>query len=434
MAGRLNAPRVKYVLTRTMYAGFLIVYACGTSGGATTSTSSPAQGGQGNDRPECPHNPRGLSLNYPAATDEVEEILDIPEFHDCQRLIIQKKSNGPLEYTNLTAIYAVPRLDQRFPRMGIVRDRARLAAIIYSYQKPYDVLPEQGYPLLGIKTGFNCLYLQPDGKNWTAFVTQLDKHTNKCNEVWSGKERHMLQVHPLAPPDGYTPQDIPPVARWDWDASHSWQYIGIRCGNWWCEAGPEGFRPSENHLPIPAEVTSHEGKRPYLVKGWFDQQLLAVEDHASPVRLRPGAMMGTVVPIHTPEEKSFIDYQGGLSRAHIFVTGGDYPKLGLKQHPPTEGPGQPNWITVKAPPGGSEYNPAAMEETWEGAWHPSSGTMKPTKVIRRSPHAYSLGVMPGSLDIPATARWRWTVRDETVWTECIQHCCEQCVPGSPNCN
>jgi hypothetical protein len=42
------------------------------------------------------------------------------------------------------------------------------------------------------------------------------------------------------------------------------------------------------------------------------------------------------------------------------------------------------------------------------------------RCVTRRGHAGQLG----GKTIPATARWRWLLDDETIWKECVEGCCQ----------
>src|SRR6185295_11680520 len=79
-----------------------------------------------------------------------------------------------------------------------------------------------------------------------------------------------------------TPSEIPAVARWEWDAARKVQYIGLRCGIDWCNIGPASpggaalFTPADPYIAPPTTGAPMAADRVRAVKGWYDQQRLAL--------------------------------------------------------------------------------------------------------------------------------------------------------------
>src|SRR5206468_1154732 len=121
------------------------------------------------------------------------------------------------------------------------------------------------------------------------------------------------------------------VARWDWDAVHRQQYIGIKCGAAWCEIGDSGFVPSPGVTspptfdPVPGVTVSPEAiKRTWRVKGWYDEQLVPVETETG--SSQPSNVMATFIP---SPALGRIEFQGKLQgqwvQVAVVALDGDLP-------------------------------------------------------------------------------------------------------------
>ena len=394
-----------------------------------------APGAEVDGRPECPHDPRTLpkgDQHDPAkAFESSRRVIDIPEFHDCQRFVKVGSTKRDTFYLDLFAIYAADSLEHHFTESK--PHGFKIAATIYSYSVPDDQLPETVYTPLGLEPGYSCLYLARTDTQWLARVRP---HLNSACPLTTDSRGHDLKVIPLTLPEGFTPRDIPPVARWDWDATNSEQYIGIRCGEKWCEIGADHLVPSAAALPVPPEFTSQQDRKVFQIKGWYDQQLLAIRDPGSPVGLRPSSTMGTVVPNPQLYRKRKADYRKGVEVAFFYVTSDEYQnKLNLKLSP-LGGPKR-NSLVVQSNLWADVMELLGKDSVfWNGNFVATTTVKAKAKVIKRNSHAYM--TTPGTgpkikPDIPRTARWRWEKEDETVWTECLQFCCESCRQGAPGC-
>jgi hypothetical protein len=413
-------------------AAALVITAAALSGAVLSNN----QAQQAADRPECPHDPRELIDKHAEPPGQPwpgpGDIIDIPEFHDCQRFIQGDPRTGTAKYLDLYAIYASHDLAE-FQQSNTF---ARLAATIYSYAK------DSIYRPLHIEPGYNCLYLKGSQTGWTAFVVP---HRNSQCALRLGTDpqnKHDLSVvAPALDAKKYKADDIPPVARWDWDLQANEQYIGIRCGELWCNIGrKEGFTLTPALIP-PPEANTPLKSRVYEIKGWYDQQFLAEPGPNGP---KPTGIMGTVVP------SPFLDSYPGTGTwdayhvvAHVYVTG-DYPKLHLKTISTNAPLALANKIIIKRSAMARAYDRLSRlvsafnddPRTWDGKLERShvvlqDGDRVPAKVIRRGPWAYFNN--RARIEVPGTARWRWSDEDEKVWTECEQFCCETCKEGTPGC-
>jgi len=372
-------------------------------------------------RPECPGED-SLRIAVPLSGP----ITGIPEFHDCQRFILVRGTDTV--YDSLYAIFAAFHLESLPNHLDTSSSQAPIAvpaATVYSYGGVYASL--------GIRPGFNCLYLW-DSKSWKAKM--VPNPTGNCTPPVNplAVEGTELEVRVVSNPQ-YGPPDYPPVARWDWDARRSKQYIGIMCGAAWCEIGDRGFVPSQvfaKLLPVdPTLVNQPSGleiNRVSKIKGWYDAQLLAVR--GSNGRLRPSGVWATFVPHPALDRMDDVaNFDNFWVHVGTVVLSGDLPTYKSKLNFAFD-PTQPQSAKIyfchgnrvlPGQSGGCEMNAASLPtcspqpDPWWAKIVSRAGTVY--KCITRRTH-------PGAgAHIPGTVRWRWVLDDEGTWGRCTGGCC-----------
>lgn len=377
-------------------------------------------------------------------------IADLPEFHDCQRFVIvagtaataSAPSQDSLAFGPLVAIWAANQLDGAFVRKGEQSGKAVPVAIIYTLD------PTKDYPPLGIERGFSCLYLWNDGQ-WNARMVSLglewDKAASppKCLNPVEPIDRALrggttLQVRPATLDASLKPSDIPPVARWDWDTANSQQFIGIRCGDEWCDIGKPGFVPSEpaagrpeaaqflaalKPIPVPGvpQATPTEVLRTVAVKGWYDSQRLDFRPTEDPNKgvltmsdasgvVFPQPALGSVdsskyrrawIPsayavLDRPYKEGKIPMEAGVNRVEICLGSAS---------------------DCEVPPNAAHCDGIDRDSSygWWGRVISASGTPYYYCVKRRD-HG-------GEIIPVAASRWNWSEADAKTWTQCGQACC-----------
>jgi len=373
----------------------------------------------------------------------IRRIANLPEFHDCQRFVVPSQAanadKSGLAFGPLVAIWAADSLAVRFgPRSeplpgGREWSVAEPVALIYNWDGGTAYAP------LAIQPGFSCLYLSHDGsrpRQWKATMVSLGAEHSPCDrglpaDLAGGQA---LQVRPLPPQQGVLPDSIPPVARWDWDFERHQQYIGIRCGDQWCEIGSDGFISSRAASSFgmtpalmstmaeaipgidPAESprgTKEEDIRVVSVKGWYDQQQLDLRDaNGSPLLT---SIVGTVFP-HPALGRAPFTPGKWTPVAYAYVTD-DYPgKVPLKKgwnriYLCNDSAGE---CRVNAPPT-CPVDPGPPAVRW---WMRivQEGTTGKDYCVHRRTH--------GGMAIPAAAaRWNWYELDVKTWVQCGTACC-----------
>ena len=399
--------------------------------------------------PECPQygewkqffaNRKNPDLSI-AASGELSlpgRITDVPEFHDCQKFIISGGKHGT--FLTLFAIFARDSLREITNRFNSIPDTARTAsdstavATFGGAVAVGEVLAlEKGYSELGINPLFNCLFLSVTYQGLAAKMIPVDKNEQSCKTITHPEDKPGT---PLTVVRTFFKHDTaPPVARWDWDPVNDKQHIGIACGIAWCDIGKAGFHPSSAH----ASSTGLPNDRVIAVKGWFDEQRLAVPPtpattFASATSLVPGHIIGTFVPM--PDLGSDAGspagsrYDGNWVRVATVAmtdTSGAYlGKLNILRSPVKDAIDSVSlcYGKLRGCIRNTAIRPKCAAATFPDSlqwWGLVTNPQTPPSffcVTRRGHEG-----IPG-LHIPGIVRWRWAIKDETMWIRCLEGCCE----------
>ncbi len=374
----------------------------------------PPPGKKTVDRPECPSDFIVVPSDTGRATTTTViagsgPISLVPEFHDCQRFTDSARTR----FGSMIAIFASYRLDTvpdpvppppNAPPVAVsVVGSDRAAATILNYDEPY--------PPLHIARGFNCLYMFTVNGLWQAAIVSATSDS-ACVHPMGTAGGAPLAVSVVTLSKGQTP---PPVARWDWDATAGEHYIGIRCGTRWCEVSD----PARGPLQSSAK---YAGSPLVAVKGWYDEQYLAVAP-ASGGGLVPGGVLATIFPVGDLAKNTLDDFKEWRQVALVSLSD-DSPeylaKFNFRKGPAPLGNSEV-WMcrgTLSACGIPSSAPVNTCDNTADLWWAKIvSGDAKTTYrcVIRRT-HT--------GVDIPGAARWRWKVQDEGMWVRCPAGCCE----------
>jgi hypothetical protein len=361
-----------------------------------------------------------------------------PEYHDCQKLLAGTSD----AYGPLVGVWAAYPLAARFD--SLAGGDTVAVAELFNWGGPY--------PMLGIERYFNCLYLRRTGDTLVAEMVPVGLDDTGCLQSRShlrpGTTLHVAR-QPLR-------EDPPPVARWEWSRTGT-QYIGIACGTGWCRVGPAGFQPDSVHLASElADVRQVPGSAPgarLRVAGWYDEQRLAPPAGAPTTATE---MRAIIVPDERLGQYGYSDFEGRWARVAFvrFETGsGAAPnthaarleygnKFGFATGDTTsvlwlcrglgECPGLRralgDSLLERLPAAYRGPRPVSQQEIANGAsptvpnlWWAriTVGSGKPTyRPVIRCDHSAE------GIPVPGTARWRWTLDDETVWVRCVNGCCE----------
>lgn len=404
-------------------------------------------------------------------------IDEIPEYHDCQRFIVdggfaalvaiwvseaiaqtfpapQPAAVTPVEPSGIrvaerTAVQPVPQpatAVETFVVHGAIRPREAVEA--HAVAVLHSTAP--GYGPLGVQAGFNCLYMWqtgPSAMQWGAMMQPvLAEDLESCTgskTLDAGAAGTALEVRRAnLQAEGLKPDDVAPVARFDREPKGGLRYlIVIQCGDSWCQVGPSGtftglaagwVGDEGRRGEIARRVLERNGqpsnasgmwKRVTSVKGWDDEQELAIWDAAAG-GLKPSGVVGTIVPDPKLEELKSTDsaaFDGiWTSSASIYVTA-DYNgrKLQLQQGvsllsvcrgKAEQCEGVPEATPCTAGPDGA---------IWWGRLEAPDETVS-FGCTKRKTHGGVVNVIGAG-----AARWRWLETDETTWIRCAEGCCTQ---------
>lgn len=361
-------------------------------------------------------------------------IQNVPEFHDCQRFVVQSNPNGPFEYGGHFAIFATSGWSV-LKMMGNAAQNWEFgfpSAEIYAHDEAYDDL--------GIGKGFNCLYLyyqnpKGEGKRWHAAMVQHGQVEKDCTKPMSIQTLNQIgkKLRVVRQPAGQG-DSVPPVARWDWDEKRNRHYIGIYCGDAWCEVGPDaGFNASQNSVGRP--------------KAWYDEQYLAI--FAPPPTsdtdsiLVPSNIRGTIIPepLLGARDTTYFKSQWRLVAEAALAAPPETPnpykgKLNLSMTNGTRpfnaiylcwGTScvdsiRPNMADSCATISEDEQL-AEEEKHWFGKVV-SAGTDPSDNLAAQFRCVERCDFKDSDFAIPGVVRWRWLPNDEKVWVRCAQGCCE----------
>ncbi len=386
--------------------------------------------------PECPHD-HADSMSHGRFAKVVAFAglrTDVPEFHDCQRFIADV-GKGP-EYHDLEAIF-VSNLDSVFGvRTGNGDLVSAATTALVTKGVPVAVIYSEGnYDQLGIVQGYDCLVMQrKKTSGYEAWMIPINS-TADCNGLSHPAPGigTKLAVDTIAPQNNNGKVDeVPPVARWDWDPVKKWHYIGLKCATSWCEVHWETgtFHSSVTY------VSNGANDQVYRVKGWYDEQYLAAPQNSLGSVLPDGAI-GTVVPVpelgartvkhysqtdstwvrvawvllDVPSDKYYKKYGYEATTVAAAVSKGTRNEVSFCLQTTTKSCGT-DVTSIKNCPVDSVNN-----GTWYARIKSASGASLKYFCVKYRP-------LPGNVQPPGVVRWRWKIKDETIWVSCPNGCCE----------
>jgi Putative intracellular protease/amidase len=390
---------------------------------------------------DCPEH-QGVFIQFPGGDTTTFTQLSvpgpltlIPEFHDCQRLISQ---NG-VEYGPLVGIFASDRLNQmtvtgaRYvdPEAPLAPVTPRGAAVVtipnatqlYAF---VEAVAWGDYGPLGIKKGINCLYVVPDAQTPSGLKGKMFSviDETECDKGVDEVQGNMtpLDATILLPESEFNSKDYPAAARWDWDTRHQWWVIGVKCGGAWCIISPENSQSTVDppHQP-PSSAGNSLKRRVFRIKGWYDEQRLAVNGSTG---LLPGPHNVTAFPAHNLGDYDLVeDFKDWKLVANVDMRASwalYTTKLGFSRTNPG-GPYNEVRICQGTLCNVPQTTPAlnCTKDVDGNVWYARITAPNGVSTYRCvNNHRHS------NYDPPATVRWRWTLKDETLWTRCAEGCCE----------
>ena len=394
--------------------------------------------------PECPMDDHGsrvtLALPGPIST--------VPEFHDCQRFIVSRKFLGQRwrEYQPLEAIWVRDQLDSvRFPALtgGVIPARADSVGTVVPGGVSYwvgdsslaDSSPAttavgvavalvksdgKGYAPLGIRPGYNCLYLY-NPLAWQAIMVPVDNE----RACFDNREISALSGTPLAVRETRVPgrgnRDYPPVVRWEQGARG--YNVGIKCLGAWCEIGPD-----------MGSSAAYTGGRTREVKGWYDEQHLAV--HTASGKQWPTTIQGTFFPDEGLYDLSRLGFPHDtwvpVAQVALQPAAGMPPPATdelrayrTKFNFTAKSVSQPDSIffcygsRTGCFPGPAVASAPACNKPGEGQYWAKIVSTESGATAYRCVTYTNHGVT-----LPGVVRWRWLANDEKGWVSCPSGCCQ----------
>jgi hypothetical protein len=353
-------------------------------------------------------------------------ITDIPEFNDCQRFLVRQTNT--MVFDSLFAIFARRALDSlEVDSSGSLVGAGMIPmATIYSFHS--------AYPQLGIEADFNCLYFirSPTAKSgYEARIVPVQSDAAKClaTPTASGTPLPVDRVL-MSGADVY---DYPAVARWDWDSTAEAQFIGIRCGRAWCEVRPRGSASTAAATSRYTRSGTILYRRGVEIKGWHDEQRLAIPPGPGGGPATPSGIIATLIPDSLLDQDP-VNVPAGSSRFNaswvrvasvaLSAPPGIYAaKFNLVQ---SAAPDPVNSVYFcYGPVDPSGHSPCFTGEQKiptcvnGGDWWAriESNPAQPRYFcITRRTHP--------NFKIPGVVRWRWTLHDDTMWVRCLDGCCQ----------
>lgn len=447
----------------TTLSGLVLTAAFTLATSTAPSIRPPTRQELSPDRPECPH--EYGKIKAPDSTELVNGTIipapamlygtafpstsDIPEFNDCQRIILESGSR----YGPLMSVFASDRLGQlRFSKADETDTYAVAAVQVLNYSRGFYYRP------LGIGPLFNCLYLWGYSGNWHAKMVSRGVD-NSCSpridlsSIAGGTTLAVIE----APAGAFTNRsDYPAAARWEWDRRNNIQYIGLRCGPGWCQvgradaAGNPAFAPAGPYIAAPTDA-ARGADRVRSIKGWYDEQRLAIVKPTTGGGFvaEVSGVTGWVFPApDLVRHTQFDHFKSFIPVAYVAL------ETMLESDPAVKY--YKDKFNYDVVPRGSALSRMTEIALCYGSWKSCAGWSLPDPALKAScggPAAFAAVASKGDKrwwarltsrvtssvifrcvtrrthdpapnDMPASARWRWLARDETTWDYCMSGCCE----------
>jgi hypothetical protein len=355
----------------------------------------------------------------PQALQLATMFFDVPEYHDEGRLPIDREMAGG-ELGPVAGIYASPFLGG-FTRPAQIYEQGlpgTFAALVIVEGKPGDPVP-QSYARLQLQTGVNCVYLYvdpPTAGSSGGYLANL-RYTARVSHPTDGRcDRNAAMTASVLPViavksnrfSGDT--DYPAVARFDTDINGH-PLMSVRCLNAFCEIGvatEKGVR-APDHLNRPNSNAAKwdplvGGERQKIVKGWHDEQALAIR--GTDYVWRASDVKALILPEPDAAQYDSANFHnqwktvGTIQIDKAVPTTSKYYRWGLRQGD--------NKLQFR-------YNPANTK--WEAqVISPSGAAPIPWGLMERTVHH--------DVTVPAIVRFRWTEADDGVWAPCGNACCK----------
>lgn len=306
----------------------------------------------------------------------------IKEWNDYQRLLVRctNPATCPSEYGPHAYVMAADSLG-RWTKPDSFVTRRNVAEIAINGE----------YSDLGLNHGINEVYLRYD-------PNASDKKKRWVVTMEPNLDSVKLEVARFeGEPCCTSPDAYPAVARWDYDNNYKNQLIGIKCGDGWCEIG--------RHVKL---VNKHAGGKKRRVKGWFDEQRLAVRSGTGP--LKPTDSVATIFAVDNLESYNKKEDFKEWTQVATITSPYEYPKLGITGVPGIEAEVYLKFL------GDTTWSAQIVSIDKNG-----DAITSPAFQVKRIEHT-------DSDSIPGVARWGWDDNDETIWVRCANGCCQVVPP------
>ena len=352
----------------------------------------------------------------------VKIFFEIPEFHDEGRLPATNDLSNHALLGPFAGIFASPFV-HGFRRPGQIYEQGMpglMAALIVVDSQKGDVMPES-YKRLQLANGLNCiwLYLPPPAAGSTyngvltkdlpfqAYVTHPPAGS-KCDRTVSlSAPLSVVPVQAAMTADS----TYPPFARFDVDSA-GWPVFGFRCLNAFCEVGTSKGK-TRRPLDIPpggeANVNVPETARKVsVIKGWHDEQVLAIRDQAGVWRQSGARAHITPEPAAANYDSASFDHKWQRV-ATLFIHDLDRKsKYAVVWH--LANGANEVWFQFD----GKQWLAEIRRDT----------TIANRRVTLRHPMRYMTRTPHYDVAVPADVRFRWASLDDGVWAPCGQACCK----------
>lgn len=348
--------------------------------------------------------------------------FDIPEYHDEGRLPVDRDRPGAL-LGPLAGIYASPFL-HGFTRPAQIYEQGipgTFAAIVVVDEKPGATLPTS-YTNLHLHAGMNCvwLYVDPpsDGITSPGYLANLHYTARVSRPAANGTcdrsaQMNILPVTAVRNNRFLDGNDYPPVARFDTD-DRGRPVLAIRCLNAFCEIGVGGEpnvrtpdrlpRPDVNRAQWdPLRGASVEQARRQVVKGWHDEQTLAVR--GADFIWRASDVRATIRPDPVAAQYDSADFHDNWRRVATIQINRDVPTSSKYF----------GW-GLRRGDNDIEFKYDATVRKWQARLVRSGSQPIVWSVMKRTVHH--------DVTVPPIARFRWTGADDGVWAPCGNACCK----------
>lgn len=426
-------PNGRHRGVRRLVLGGLVLCGAGVIAAVSPAGRGPAADSSPLSEPlylrDCPHSwPNGLIGIAPTTTN-------IPEYHDCQRFIMPDGNYGPL-----VAVFAWDKLESLERRVEEQRTTAEKAVAAAEILNASSIT----YKNLGIAPGHSCLYMykdkaESDTMKWKAkLVSRSWSPPANCQNPinpYTVAGRPLEVRLPATTSSDFNSDDIVPAARWEWDPTRHAYYVGIKCeSKRWCEVGVPDFKSSPAHPSQPS--WSKDARRSREIKGWYDEQQLAVPSSPGSKTLAP-SVIGTVFPAAGLKTRSLAYYKDQWREvAYVSLSAPNphyrdkfnfvRPATPLAPVPVPKGmPKQPDSSTVSMCRGRCDGIPKGLACTVHSG--DSVRWFARIQAPGRSPIYKCVWYWPNPVDAPAppgSVRWRFIANDETIWVTCPSGCCQ----------